>query len=67
VHLLGSEPPGGAAREAEAAGWEVRALDYWTMTVKVIATLPADATNATIDVATIPGNFEIARTGVRYQ
>jgi len=46
-------------------GWEVRLVDYWGMTVKVIGTVGAGAVNCTIDVPEIPGNYEIARKGVR--
>ena len=38
---------------------QVRALNYWDMTSTVLATLPHDALNATIDVFEIPGNYEI--------
>ena len=52
---------------AGGAGWEVRALDYWARTVSVVATLPADAAGATIDVPALPGNYEVARTGALWR
>ena len=64
VHFLRSgrwTVPLGAADASRTDAWEVRALDYWGMKVAVVQTLPHDAANATIDVASIPANFEIAR------
>ena len=50
-----------------ATGWVVRSLDYWAQTVDIIATLPADAVGATIDVASLPANYEIARVGASWR
>jgi hypothetical protein len=61
---LGSASAGAAAAASDAgfasATWEVRYLDYWDMTVTVLAKLPMGTANATIDVPEIPGNYEIA-------
>jgi hypothetical protein len=51
---------------AAGGGWEVRLVDYWSMTVKVIGSVEAGAKNCTIDVPEIPGNYEIARAGMRW-
>lgn len=48
-----------AAAAASGGRWEVRELDYWAMTVRVLAHLPADASSTVLDVPTIPSNFEI--------
>jgi len=52
-------PTPSSLRGAHDQVWEVRFLDYWSMEVKVIATLPANSRSATIDVSAIPGNYEI--------
>jgi len=53
--------PLAASTEVTARPWEVRLMNYWDMTVTVLETLPADATNATILVESTPYNIEIAR------
>ena len=48
------------------AGWEVRQLDYWAMTVEVIGAAQAGAAAVSIDVPEIPGNFEVVRAGASW-
>ena len=48
------------------AGWEVRKVDYWAMTVEVIGTAEAGAAAVSIDVPEIPGNFEVVRAGASW-
>merc|ERR1712224_574629 len=56
VPLWSTAPAGSSSNNK----WEVRFIDYWRMTITVIATLPADAKHAVIDVPATPGNYEIA-------
>ena len=59
---VGSGTQGAAPR----AGWEVRQLDYWAMTVEVIGAAQAGAAAVSIDVPEIPGNFEVVRAGASW-
>jgi len=43
------------------APWEIRRMNYWDMTVSVLATLAANSTVADILVESIPYNIEISR------
>lgn len=53
--------------EASAnAGWEVRKIDYWAMTVKKVGEIAADASAIELDVPEIPGNYEIVRAGMSW-
>ena len=51
---------------ATGAGWEVRKLDYWAMTVTKVAEMAADASSIQLDVPEIPGNYEIVRVGMSW-
>lgn len=39
--------------------WQVKHMDYWQMTEKVVKVLPADATEMTVDVTATPYNMEL--------
>jgi hypothetical protein len=56
-----SVPLAPAVGTSAPGSWEVRAVDYWRMTVTVVATLHPDAREAVLDVPELPGNYEIAR------